>query len=89
VPRDTAPDPAAVNLAFGAALREARSNAGLSQEQLAHAAGSGRTYIGELERGIKSASVAMTFRLAHSLKCAPSDLLAAAERNLGRWASRR
>jgi transcriptional regulator with XRE-family HTH domain len=89
VPRDTSPDPAAINRAFGTALGEARREAGLSQEQLAHDCGSGRTYISELERGVKNASVAMVFRLAHALHCAPSDLLTATERALGHTNRRR
>lgn len=42
---------------LGRALRMARDNQGLSQEDLAGNAGVSRTYIGEIERGEKCPSV--------------------------------
>lgn len=42
---------------FADSLRNARENAGISQEQLAERAGLHRTYISQLERGLKSPSL--------------------------------
>jgi transcriptional regulator with XRE-family HTH domain len=61
--------------AFGRVLRELRLQQDLSQEALGHASGSGRTYIGELERGTKGPSLRMVFRLAEVLKIAPSEFV--------------
>lgn len=57
-----------INQAFGLALREARKQAHLSQEDLAFEAQLDRTYISLLERGAKSPTLITIVQLCHALK---------------------
>jgi transcriptional regulator with XRE-family HTH domain len=66
--------------AFGAVLREARMERGLSQEDLGFESGYHRTYVSLLERGLKSPSLQTIFELARALNIQPSDLLTRIER---------
>lgn len=65
--------------ALGLVVRDARLNAGLSQERLAELAGLHRTYISELERGLTSISVRKLERLARALEMRPYAVVKAAE----------
>lgn len=65
--------------AFGSALREIRAAKGLSQEALAHEAGVDRSYMSLLERGIKSPTLRMVFRLAAILGVSAAELVAKTE----------
>jgi transcriptional regulator with XRE-family HTH domain len=56
-------------------VRARRVSAGLSQEQLGDRAQMHRTYIGVVERGEKSITVASLARIARALRCKLSDLL--------------
>ncbi|MCO5792083.1 MAG: helix-turn-helix transcriptional regulator [Blastomonas sp.] len=56
-------------------LRRARLDAGLSQEELADAAGIDRTYVSALERCRYAASVDVIERLADALDVEPASLL--------------
>jgi len=47
----------------------------MSQERLGHDAGSGRTYISQLERGEKGASLKTIFKLATQLEVSPSEIV--------------
>ncbi len=67
---------------FGSVLRELRGRRGVSQERLGHEAGSGRTYISQLERGQRGPSLKMVFRLAEVLGVAPAELTRKVERAL-------
>jgi transcriptional regulator with XRE-family HTH domain len=58
---------------FAETLREARENAGISQEQLAERAGLHRTYISQLERGLKSPSLDVIVSLAKGLRITPHE----------------
>lgn len=60
---------------FGQAIRERRKELGLTQEELAHQSGFHPTYIGQLERGVKSPSLRTVFSLASVLGSSPSALL--------------
>ena len=73
------PERLSVDEAFGRVLRKLPTERGMSQETLGHESDSGRTYISELERGIKGPSLKMVFRLAETLRVAPSDLVRLAE----------
>ncbi len=53
---------------FPAVLREARSEKGLSQEELADRAGLHRTYISQIERGVKSPSLRSLEQITDALE---------------------
>jgi transcriptional regulator with XRE-family HTH domain len=60
---------------FGSTIRRLRLERGWTQEHLAHAAGLTTTYVGQLERGVKVASLTVVLQLARGLRVSPSDLL--------------
>jgi transcriptional regulator with XRE-family HTH domain len=60
-------------------LRECRRNAGISQEQLAEAAGLDRSFISLVERGIQSPNIVVLLRIADVLGVAASELIAQTE----------
>ena len=60
---------------FGKVLRQARKERGLSQEDLGFESGYHRTYVGLLERGLKSPSLQTIFNLSRVLNLSPSELL--------------
>lgn len=60
---------------FGETVRAHRARAGLSQEELAFAAGLDRTYVGGVERGERNLSLVNIVRIAEALNTAPSTLL--------------
>ena len=72
----------------GQRIRNYRTQLGLSQEKLAELAGCHPTYIGQLERGEKNATLESIDKVASSLKISLSKLLenlggeTASERNL-------
>jgi len=53
--------------AFGSRLRELRIARGLSQEDMAHAAGLDRSYVGGVERGQRNVSLDNIHKLADAL----------------------
>lgn len=61
--------------AFGHRVRELRLSAGLSQEELAEAAGIHRTYVSSLERGHRNVSLDNIVAVAHALKVDAAHLL--------------
>ena len=65
--------------AFGAALRKRREQLGLSQEELNFRSGVHRTYISEIERGVKSPTMHTVAALAEALDVIPSELMRMAE----------
>lgn len=60
--------------AFGARVRELRLTAGLTQEQLAEAADLHPTFISNIERGHRVATIVTMVRVAGGLKVDPSEL---------------
>ncbi len=66
--------------AFGEALREVRSEKGLSQEAAAQACELDRSYYGALERAVKSPTLKTIWKIADALGVPPSELLKRAER---------
>ena len=75
--------PQAFQTAFGKALRRRRERLEVSQEALAFTSEIHRTYISELERGLKNPSLSTIDRLAVALKTKASVLIADAEAELG------
>ena len=61
--------------AFGAALREARRAAELSQEALALESGVDRTFVSMLERGVRQPALATVFALCEGLAISPGALV--------------
>ena len=66
---------------FGHALRKCRKQAGISQEELNFLTGIHRTFISEIERGVKSPTLHTVAALAKALGMKPSDLMRIAEDN--------
>jgi transcriptional regulator with XRE-family HTH domain len=62
--------------AFGKRVRELRLEKGMTQEQLAEAAGLHPTFISNVERGYRVASIATLLRLASGLDRPPAALIA-------------
>lgn len=60
---------------LGEAVRSARTDAKLSQEQLAELAGVHRTYVGAVERGERNISVGSMYALADALGVSPKSFL--------------
>lgn len=60
---------------FGKAVRFHRTRLGLSQEALADRAQLDRSYMSQIERGIKNATLNSIWRIAQSLEVHPSELL--------------
>ena len=59
---------------FGNNVRRRRAFLGITQEQLAEAAGLDRSYIGGIERGERNPTLTATIRLASALNIAPGEL---------------
>lgn len=73
-PRDRSRD-SALAAAFGRRVREVRQAQGLTQEVLAEAAGLHPTFISNVERGYRTATVPTLLRLAKGLAVPPSTLV--------------
>jgi len=63
---------------LGDVIRERRDALNLSQEAFAAECGLHRTYISQLERGLKSPTVRVLATIAQTLKLTPDELLRAA-----------
>ena len=61
---------------FGRRLRALRDNSGLTQEQLAMAAGLERAYISSAETGRRNATLTTLYQLADALGVDPGELIA-------------
>jgi transcriptional regulator with XRE-family HTH domain len=64
-----------VLVAFGCAIRQARNEAGVSQEELAHRAGIDRSYMSSIERGEQNPGLMSMHRVAEALGLPLSALM--------------
>jgi transcriptional regulator with XRE-family HTH domain len=71
-----------VSAAFGRVLREQRATAGVSQEQLALNADVDRTFVSQMERGIRQPTLTTLFKLSKALEIQPSTLVSRTEKQL-------
>ena len=69
-------------LAFGQAVRAARMEQGMAQEELAALAEIERSHMGKIERGEHMPTLALILRIAAALNRSAADLIAATEENL-------
>jgi transcriptional regulator with XRE-family HTH domain len=69
-----------LKVAFGETVRKFRTARGLSQEKLAEHAGIHRTYIGDVERGLRNIALVNMHRIASALKVPLSSLISEMER---------
>jgi transcriptional regulator with XRE-family HTH domain len=63
------------NIALGKIIADLRQAAALSQEDLAERAAIHRTYVSQMERGLKSPTIVTLLRLARALETTPSKIL--------------
>jgi transcriptional regulator with XRE-family HTH domain len=69
------------NTAIAKTISELRQTAGLSQEELGHLAEIHRTYVSQIERGLKSPTVQVLFKIAAALKIQPVDIIKSIEKH--------
>lgn len=79
MPKDTNREQERWLSAVGQAVRHYRKELDVSQEELGYRAGLHRTYVSDLERGQRNATVWTLVRLAETLGVEPSEILRRAE----------
>lgn len=65
---------------FGKEIARLRRRVGISQEELGFRAEVHRTYISQLERGLKSPTLSVILKLSRALKSSAGELMATVER---------
>ena len=65
--------------AFGQVIRQLRLDKGLSQEKLAFESALDRSFISQLECGIKQPSLVTIFQLAKALHASPASIIESVE----------
>jgi transcriptional regulator with XRE-family HTH domain len=68
--------------AFGRAIAALRQQAGISQEEFADRCGSNRTFVSEIERGVKEPCLGSILRMASALRVSGADLIRDTERKM-------
>jgi transcriptional regulator with XRE-family HTH domain len=71
-----------ISTVFGQVLREHRTARGISQENLALSADVDRTFVSQMERGIRQPTITTLIKLSGALGVQPSTLVARMERLL-------
>ena len=71
-----------ISTVFGQVLREQRISRDLSQEELALAADVDRTFVSQMERGIRQPTITTLMKLAGALGIQPSTLIVRMEKLL-------
>lgn len=59
-----------------------REKSGLSQEELAHRADLHRTFISQIERGLKVPTLLSIFKISKALEISPTQFISTLEENL-------
>ncbi len=72
-----------IRCAFGVALRELRTRAGISQEKLAAKARLNRTYVGDVERGERNIAIVNIVKVCRALDIRLSEFFREVEKHLG------
>lgn len=70
------------NKALGKVVARYRNTAKLSQEELADRAGIHRTYVSQIERGLKSPTLSVLLKISKALQMTASNLIAEVEREI-------
>lgn len=65
--------------AFGNVIKQLRAERGLSQESLSFECGLDRSYISQLECGLRQPSLLTIFQLAKALKKSPANIVESVE----------
>ena len=65
--------------AFGQVIKQLRSDHGFSQEKLSFESGLDRSFISQLECGLKQPSLVTIFQLAKSLQTSPAHIIESVE----------
>jgi len=73
---------------FGALLREARSAAGISQEDLAGGADLHRTYISMIERGVRCPTLRVLLAICYALQIKPASIVTSLEERVAKRRAR-
>ncbi|PSB02806.1 helix-turn-helix domain-containing protein [Merismopedia glauca] len=71
-----------INQALGKVVVKYRTKAKISQEELADRAGIHRTYVSQIERGLKSPTLSILFEISKSLDITASSLIAEIEHTI-------
>lgn len=71
-----------IDTAFAKTLKRLRSTKKLSQEDLGHQAGLHRTYISQLERGLKSPSLRTMYQLTQILEISLAEWMDLVQKEL-------
>ena len=69
-------------LAFGSAVRAARTEDGIAQETLAHLAGIERSHMGKIERGEHMPTLILVLKIARALGRSAGELMLETEARL-------
>ena len=67
---------------FGDEISHLRKNRGFSQEELGFQAGVHRTYVSQIERGLKSPTLAVILKLTQALGSSAGPLVSQVEKRL-------
>lgn len=71
-----------VTRAFGDTIRDLRKKKGLSQEDLCHLAEISRSFLSEIERGVKQPTISTLFVLAENLGVKAATIVSKVEKSL-------
>ncbi|MDQ7093408.1 helix-turn-helix transcriptional regulator [Desulfosporosinus sp. PR] len=63
-----------IRILFGRHVRKLRQENGISQEELAFSSNLHRTYISDIERGVRNVSLDNIYKIALALDVSPKDL---------------